>query len=407
MEKLLQKYAALAVETGVNIQENDYLVINSPIECASFARQIAEEAYKQGAKQVIIHWNDEKLTKINLTYSSLETLNEVPDWVRESNLYYAKKGAAFLSISASDPENLKGVDAEKISTAQKAKQLANKEFSDYLMSNKCPWSIVSIPTIGWAKKVFPDAITEDAVTKLWERIFNIVRIDQEDPNAAWKEHLDNLQEKVKFLNEKKFSELHYTNSKGTNLRIQLPKGHIWCGGAEKSQDGREFVANMPTEEVFTLPLKTGVDGIVLSSKPLNHSGNLINNFSITFKGGKIVDFKAEEGYDTLKHLIETDEGSHYLGEVALVPYHSPISDSKVIFYNTLYDENASCHFAIGRAYPCFEDGDKLTNEELIKRGANDSITHVDFMIGTDDLNIIGYTEAGEEIQIFSNGDWAF
>lgn len=407
MEKLLQKYASLAVGTGVNIQKNDYLVINSPIECADFARKMAEEAYKKGAKEVTIHWADEKFTKINLTYASLETLGEVPDWKVQSKLYYAKKGAAFISISASDPENLKGINTEKISTAQKAMQLANKDFSELLMSNKCPWCVVSVPTEGWAKKVFSDLSTEDAVAKLWENIFNIVRIDTENPNEAWKAHIDNLQEKSKFLNDNNFKELHYTNSKGTDLRVQLPERHVWVGGGETCADGRYFVANMPTEEVFTLPLKTGVNGTVFSSKPLNYGGNLIDNFSLTFKDGKVVDFSAEEGYDTLKHLIETDEGSHYLGEVALVPHDSPISNSNIIFFNTLYDENASCHFAIGKAYPCFDDGDKITNEEAVKRGANDSLTHVDFMIGTDDLNIVGYTYSNEKIQVFKDGNWAF
>ncbi|WP_238886321.1 aminopeptidase [Clostridium sp. YIM B02551] len=408
MENLLKKYALLAVKTGVNIKKDQYLVINSPIECAFFARQIAEEAYKLGAKQVIIHWNDEKFARINYTYASIETLEDIPNWIVDSYLSYAKKGAAFLSISASDPENLKGIDANKISASLKARQIALREYSDLLMSNKCPWSIVSIPTTAWAKKVFSNVSEEEAVSKLWEQIFKIVRIDKEDPDKAWDEHLANLDEKMNYLNEKNFKLLHYTNSLGTDLKIELPKDHLWCGGADKMSDGRSFVANMPTEEVFTLPLKTGINGKVVSSMPLNYSGNLINNFSLTFKDGRIVDFEAKEGYETLKHLIETDEGSHYLGEVALVPYDSPISNSGVIFFNTLYDENASCHLAIGKAYPfCLKDSDGLSKEDLIKKGANDSLAHVDFMVGTKDLDIVGITNAGEKIQIFKNGNWAF
>ncbi|MEQ8197973.1 MAG: aminopeptidase [Clostridiaceae bacterium] len=408
MEKLLKKYALLAVKTGVNINSGDILVINSPVECASFARLIAEEAYKQGAKQVVIHYNDEKFSRINFTYASKETLEVVPDWIRDSYLYYAKKGASFISISASDPENLKGIDQEKISVSLKARQLALKEYSELLMSNKCAWSIVSIPTAAWAKKVFPDSSTDEAIERLWEQIFKIVRVDKEDPDAAWHEHLADLNKRLAYLNEKNFKFLHYTNSKGTDLKIELPENHLWCGGADKMPDGRNFVANMPTEEVFTLPLKTGVTGKVFSSMPLNYSGNLINNFSLTFSEGKIVDFSAETGKETLKHLIETDEGSHYLGEVALVPYDSPISNSGITFFNTLYDENASCHLAIGKAYPfCLKDSEGLSKEELLKKGVNESLTHVDFMVGTPDLNISGIKENGEEIQIFKDGNWTF
>lgn len=407
MEKILQKYASLTVGTGANIQENDYVVVRSPIECSDFARQIAEEAYKKGAKNVTIHWSDEKFLKLKLTHSSLEALEEYPDWQVEQTMYYARKGAAFISIAASDPENLKGVDPEKIGVAQKTAQLANKEFSSYLMNNKCPWTIVSVPTVGWAKKVFPDLSIEDAIAKLWENIFKIVRVDQEDPNAAWKKHLSNLKEKTSYLNSTTIKELHYKSANGTDLSIQLPENYAWLGADEKTVDGRYFVANMPTEEVFTLPLKTGVNGVVFSSKPLNYGGTLIDNFSITFKDGKIVDYTAKEGYDALKNIIETDEGSHYLGEVALVPFHSPISDSNIVFYNTLYDENASCHLAIGRAYPCFKDAEEISQEEISRRGANDSLTHVDFMIGTSDLDIVGITENNEKVQIFKNGDWAF
>lgn len=246
-----------------------------------------------------------------------------------------------------------------------------------------------------------------AIKKLWENIFNIVRIDKEDPIKAWEDHLNNLANKVNFLNDQKLTKLYY-KSKDTDLTIELPKGHIWCGGGEYNKNKTYFVANMPTEEVFTLPLKTGVNGIVKSTKPLNYSGNLINNFTLKFENGKVIDFSAEEGYETLKKLIETDDGSCYLGEVALVPFHSPISDSNIVFYNTLFDENASCHLALGEAYPtCIENGDNMTKEELEKAGANNSLTHVDFMIGSSDLSIIGENSKGEKIEIFKNGDWAF
>ena len=405
---LLDKYAKLAVNIGVNVQQDQILVINSPIECADFTRKLVEEAYKKGAKEVVVHWSDEITGKLKYEYSPLEVFENVPEWVRDSRLSYAKKGAAFLSISASDPELLKDVDPKKVSTFRKASSISSREFSEMLMSNQNSWSIVSIPTKGWAKKIFPDVSVEEAVEKLWNEIFKIVRIDKEDPVAAWEEHKNTLKEKMNYLNSKKIKSLHYTNSLGTDLILELPKNHLWLGGAEVNTSGVEFIANMPTEEVFSLPLKTGVNGIVYSSKPLNYAGNLIDNFSLTFKDGKVVDFTAEKGYDTLKHLLDTDEGARHLGEVALVPHDSPISNSGIIFFNTLYDENASCHLALGKAYSvCIKDGENMTDEELAKEGANDSLTHVDFMIGTADLSIVATLENSETIKIFENGNWAF
>lgn len=406
--EILKKYARLSVKTGVNIQKDQTLVVNSPIECAPFTRMVVEEAYLAGAKEVVVHWNDEQTSKLRYVYSPLEVFETLPDWARDSVLFYARNGAAFLSISASDPELLKDVDPSKISTYQKSRSLALKEFNSRLMSNKNSWSIVSIPTAAWSKKVFPNRSVEDAVEKLWEEIFKIVRVDKDDPVEAWNEHKNNLKEKMDYLNSKNLKSLHFKNSLGTNLVLELVENHLWVGGAEYTEDGVEFIANMPTEEVFSMPKKTGVNGIVYSSKPLNYGGNLINNFSITFKDGKVVDFTAETGYDTLKHLIETDEGSHYLGEVALVPYDSPISNSGIVFFNTLYDENASCHLAIGKAYSlCVKNGENLSDEELEAAGANDSLTHVDFMIGTDDLEITGTDFNGNEHPIFQKGNWAF
>ncbi|MGL5615425.1 MAG: aminopeptidase [Sarcina sp.] len=408
MENLLEKYAKLAIQIGVNIQKNQTLVISSPIECAEFTRMLVKEAYLVGAREVVVQWNDELTGKLKFEYSPMEVFETVPQWVKESRLSYAKEGAAFLSISASDPELLKDVDAKKVAASRKASSIASREFSDRLMSNLNPWSIVSIPTKGWAKKVFPDLSIEEAMDKLWEEIFKIVRVDAKNPVEAWEAHKNNLKEKMDYLNDKNLKSLHYTNSLGTDLVLELAPKHLWAGGAEYSQEGTEFIANMPTEEVFSMPLKTGVNGIVYSSKPLNYGGNLIDNFSLTFKDGKVVDFTAEKGADTLNHLLNTDEGARYLGEVALVPYDSPISNSGVIFYNTLYDENASCHLAFGKAYSCcVENGENLSEEELAKEGANDSLTHVDFMIGTKDLNITGLTKSGETVKIFENGNWAF
>lgn len=407
-EDFLRKYAELAVKTGVNIQKGQLLVITSPIECAPFTRLATEIAYEAGAKDVIVQWNDEISTKIKYLKAPEEVFDTIPKWMVDSRLSSAKEGAAFLSISAADPELLKEVDPKRIARYQKTSQLALKEFSERLMSNKNSWAVVSIPTTGWATKVFPNSSAEEAVELLWNEIFKVVRVDSEDPVAAWDIHKNTLSEKMNFLNSKNFKTLHYKNKKGTDLTIELPEGHIWAGGADYTADGVEFIANMPTEEVFTLPKKTGVNGIVYSSKPLNYGGNLIDGFSITFKDGRIVDFTAEKGYDTLKNIVETDEGSHYLGEVALVPFDSPISNSGIIFFNTLYDENASCHLAIGASYPiCIKDGENLSEKELENKGANQSITHIDFMVGTEDLEIVGTTHEGEKLQVFKAGNWAF
>lgn len=406
-KNLLIKYAELSVRVGVNIQKCQTLVINSPIECAEFTRIVAKEAYKAGAKEVHVEWSDEDLTLIKFMNAPEEAFKEFPKWKAEGYEELAKNGAAFLSISASNPELLRDVDPKRIAESNKTRSIALKKYREYIMNSTVAWSIVSIPTKAWSKKVFPNLSEESAIEKLWESIFKIVRVDKDSPINAWNDHLDTLQKKVEFLNEKKFKKLHYI-SKGTDLTIELPEKHIWAGGGEYNSKQTYFVANMPTEEVFTLPLKTGINGKVKSTKPLNYSGNLIDNFTLVFKDGKIIDFSAEKGYETLKKLIETDEGSHYLGEVALVPYDSPISNSNIIFYNTLFDENASCHFALGEAYPiCLEGGSNMNEEELKKSGANISLTHVDFMVGSSDLDITGETRDGEVVHIFKNGNWAF
>lgn len=405
--KLLEKYALLLVKTGINIQKDQTLVINSPIECASFTRIVSRIAYAEGAREVVVSWRDELSTKIKFVNAQDEVFLEYPEWQREFYLSNVRKGAAFLSIPASDPELMKDVNPQRLSTANKAASTAIKEYRDRLMSNKNVWCVASIPTISWAKKVFPELSEDEAMEKLWYSIFKTVRIDTENPVASWETHKTNLKKSVDFLNSNNFKYLQYKNSLGTNLKIELPENHIWLGGSDYTPEGIEFIANIPTEEVYTLPKKTGVNGTVVSSKPLNYNGNLIEKFSLTFKNGRVVDFKAENGYDILKSIIETDEGSYYLGEVALVPYDSPISNSNILFYNTLFDENASCHLALGKAYPvCIKNGENLSNEELVELEVNDSFVHEDFMVGTEDLQIIGITADGKEISVFENGNFA-
>lgn len=404
----IEKYARLLVKTGLNVQKNQILFINSPIECSEFTRTVAEIAYKEGARDVVVNWSDELLAKIKFMNAPEEVFDEFPEWRKELYISNSRKGAAFLSIAASDPELMKDVKPERIMRASKASNNALKEYRERSMSDKVAWCVASVPTAAWAKKVFPELSEEEASEKLWEAIFKTVRVDMEDPVAAWEEHKNNLKKSMDFLNSNKFKYLYYKNSLGTDLKIELPEEHLWLGGSSHTPEGVEFIANMPTEEVFTLPKKTGVNGKVVSSKPFNYNGNLIDKFSLIFKDGRVVDFSAEKGYENLKNLIETDEGSHYLGEVALVPYDSPISKSNMLFYNTLFDENASCHLAIGKAYPvCVENSEKMNGEDLQKLGVNDSLVHEDFMVGTEDLEIVGVTAEGKEILVFKNGNFAF
>jgi aminopeptidase len=402
----LEQYARLIVKTGVNLQKDQTLVIFSPIEVASFTRLVAQCAYDEGAKDVVVRWEDEKLSKIKYLSAPDAALENVPEWQKDFYLSYAREGAAFVNIYAEDPELMKDVDPNRIMKASKAIGTAIREYRERRMNNQNRWVVVSVPTVSWAKKVFPEASETEAVNKLWDVIFKTVRADQDNPVEAWKEHCQNLKKRREYFAENPMKSLHIQNSLGTDLHVDLPEGNIWLGGSEFSPDGVEFVANMPTEELFTVPKKTGVNGKVVSSMPLNHNGSLIENFFLEFKDGKVVNFQAEKGYETLKNIVETDEGSCYLGELALVPYHSPISNLNILFYNTLYDENASCHLAIGKAYPvCIKNGDKMSKEELEAVGVNDSLTHVDFMFGTEDLNITGTSTNGEEVAIFRNGNF--
>lgn len=405
LEQSLDKYAELAVKKGVNVQKGQTLVITAPISAIRFVRTVAEKAYQAGAKHVYFEWSDDTLTLTEFEYAPDEALEEYPDWKAKGFEELAKGGAAFLDIRTPDLDLLNGIDSEKIAAANKAKAQALEPYKDFRMNNHVSWSIIAVPTEEWAEKVFPDLKGEEAVAKLWDTIFQMTRVDQKDPIQAWDEHRDKLNEKAAYLNKKKYRKLHY-QAPGTDLTIEFPKGYEWVSAGSENDEGAAFIPNIPTEEVFTLPLKTGVNGTVSSTKPLNYSGNVIDNLSLTFADGKIIDYQAEKGYDTLKQIIETDEGSHYLGEVALVPNTSPISQSGLIFFNTLFDENASCHLAIGKAYPCFEDVDELSQEDIEQRGSNKSLVHVDFMIGSEELDIDGETEDGKTEPVFKGGNWA-
>jgi aminopeptidase len=406
-EQNLDKYASLAVEVGVNIQPGQTLVVTAPLVAADYVRKVVKRAYEAGAKNVHVEWNDDEITRTKYEMAPSESFKEYPLWRAKGWEEMAADNAAFLSITAANPDLLSGIDPERIQDANKAANTALKEFRNYAMSDKISWSIVAVPSKAWADKVFPSIEEDNRIDTLWNAIFSATRADLEDPVKAWREHTDTLDSKADRLNERKYKILKYT-APGTDLSIELPKEHKWVSAGSHNDAGTLFIANMPTEEVFTAPLKTGVNGTVSSTKPLSYGGNLIENFSITFKEGRIVDYSAEKGYETLKRLIETDEGSHYLGEVALVPHKSPISDTNLIFFNTLFDENASNHLAIGKGYAfCLEGGKTMSREELTEVGLNDSLAHVDFMIGSAEMDIDGVLEDGTTEAIFRAGNWAF
>ncbi|ADP31952.1 thermophilic metalloprotease family protein [Bacillus atrophaeus subsp. globigii] len=405
--KKLSTYALLAVEVGVNVQKGQHVVVNASTEVRDFVRLIVKHAYEKGAKHVTVNWQDDEVSRLKYELAPPEAFDEYPEWEAKGKEALAEKGAAFISVVSSSPDLLKGIESKRIAAFQKAAGKALHTYRQYIQSDKVSWTVIGAASAGWASKVFPGHSEEEAIQLLWEEIFNTTRVNEENPVQAWKEHDQTLHEKVDHLNAKHYSALHY-QAEGTDLTIELPKKHVWAGAGSINENGNEFMANMPTEEVFTLPQKDGVNGTVSSTKPLSYGGNIIDNFTLTFKNGRIVDIKAEKGEDILKELVETDEGSHYLGEVALVPYDSPISKSDILFFNTLFDENASNHLAIGSAYAFnIEGGKQMSREELVKEGLNESITHVDFMIGSKDMSIDGITADGKREPVFRNGNWAF
>ena len=408
MQAKFEEYAKLLVEVGVNIQKGQNLVISCPVDCAWFARLCAKAAYAAGCREVIMNWGDELLGREKYLHAADDVFDSVPEWRVRFSTDYARGGAAFLHIAGSDPEILKGVDQDRLVRSARSSGEAMKEYRQLQMSNAVPWSIGAIPVPSWAKKVFPGVSEEEAVNKLWDAIFTSVRVSGDGTAVQrWKEHLDTLQIRIDKLTDLRLESLHYTNSLGTDLTIRLPEDHIWGGGDGTSKAGIHFIANMPTEEIFTAPLKNGIDGVVYSAMPLVLSGDLVDKFHFVIKEGKIVEVHAEVGEAKLKAETTLDEGASYFGEVALVPYDSPIRNQELLFYNTLFDENAACHLAFGEAYSeCIKGGADMSKEELKAHGLNDSITHVDFMVGTADLSITGKTHDGREVPIFVNGNFA-
>ena len=407
--KKLENYARLAVEMGVNVQENEDVLINVSLEDTRLAELIAKYAYQKGARLVSVNWKSDYLTKLAYTYQTSDTLNEVPDYVVEKSRYQlAEKKSNRISIVGDDPDLLKGLDQKKIAASLRARSQKLKEFTKYTMNDIVSRLVIAQPSKKWAGRIFPDLSEDQAVDKLWDLIFDVCRIDEnrEKTKENRINHVSLLNEKAKYLNDHQFDKVVYKSKNGTKLEVKLPKNHIWMSASSKNAKGDLFLPNIPTEEVFTSPDKNGVNGRLVAVKPLVYNGVIIDKFEFTFKYGLVVDYKAEVGEDTLAEMLKSDEGSKRLGEIALVPYDSPISNSNVLFFNTLFDENASCHFALGKAYPTtVKDADKLDDKDLYKVGLNDSLIHEDFMVGSEDLEIIGYKE-DKSYPIFENGNWA-
>lgn len=406
-ENRLEKYAEVAVRVGLNLQPGQTLWVNAPIHAFRLVRLVTRKAYEAGVKDVHIEWNDDEIRLLKYRLAPDEAFEEYPSWRVHALEKNAESNGAYLLIDSTDPALLEGVDPKRIGAFAKTAGAALSKWREYMMADKFTWSILSAPNPAWAKRVFPDKEEGEAVEALWEEIFRACRIDRDDPIAVWEAHNRKLDEKKNYLNARKYRKLHY-RAPGTELTVALPDGHVWSGGGARNDRGVPFVPNVPTEEVFTSPLREGTSGVVRSSKPLAYHGNIIDRFELRFENGRIVDFQAEQGYEALKEMLGVDEGARYLGEVALVPHDSPISNANLTFFSTLYDENASNHLAVGQAFAfCLENGKTMSPEEWSRAGLNHSRIHVDFMIGSSEMDIDGERADGSLEPVFRKGNWAF
>ena len=407
LQKNFEKYAELILKKGLNIKKGECFTVSVNEDTLPLVRVIAKQAYKMGVKDIIFLFNDDDLTLSKYLYANDAAFDEFPKFKVEYAENYLKAGYHRLALHTANPELLQSVDPKRLDKWESVFAKANKRVQKYTMNNMVKWVVAAAASPAWAKSLFPDLSVEKAVEKLWENIFAATRVNLDDPIAAWSEHDKNLKKYSKFLNKSQFTKLIY-KAPGTDLEVCLVENHIWQGGSGTSKAGATFFANIPTEEIFTMPHAYKVNGVVKATKPLIELGNTIENFSFTLKDGKIVDYTAEKGKDVLKTLLSIDEGASRLGEVALVPHDSPISNTNILFKDTLFDENASCHFAFGAAYSdTVENGEKLSAAEKKKIGMNESMTHVDFMVGGPELSVIGIDKNGKEVQILKNGNWAF
>lgn len=404
---VMQKYARLIARKGINVKKGQEVIVSASLDQPEFVKMVVEECYRAGASKVTVEWSYQPITKLHYRYRSLKTLSTFEKWEIEKLEHKCETLPATIYIESDDPDGLKGIDQTKVSKASQAKYPIIKPYHDK-MDNKYQWCIAAVPGEAWAKKVFPGERTSKAVEKLWNAILYTSRADGDDPVKAWEEHNADLKTRFEYLNSLGIESLHYTASNGTDFTVGLIPDALFMGGSEFTLGGTEFNPNIPSEEVFTSPMKGKVEGVVHATRPLSYRGELIENFSVRFENGKAVEVHAEKGEELLKQMISMDENAAYLGECALVPFDSPIRNSEITFFNTLFDENACCHLAFGRGFEnCIKDFDKYTLEECREKGINDSLIHVDFMIGSEDLNITAHTRGGKDVAIFKDGNWAF
>ena len=405
MNELLKKYASVILKTCLKVEKDQPLFISANYERIDFVRILANVAYEIGVKDIYFDLTDVHLKHDALKKLSFEELKKSQFWNKEKWSEYAKKGAAFVMLASENPGLMKDVDSKLLSDLTIYAYETRKEFDELRDKAMVPWCIAAVPTESWAKQLFPNS--DNALEELWNKIFEICNINEENPEDIWNEKIDILTQRCKKLNEYNFKTLRYENELGTNFTIDLPENHIWESGKSKLVNGKEVLVNFPTEEVFTSPHCDTANGIVYSGKPLAYQDNIIDNFWIKFENGEATNWDAEEGKEVLSNLLTSCKGSNKLGEVALVEYDSSISQSGIVFYETLYDENAACHLAVGAGFPeCIKDGTTTSLEDLEKQGINSCTNHVDFMIGTKDLNITGITKEGKEIPIFKDGNFS-
>lgn len=406
-EERLAKYAEVAVRVGVGLEPGQRLMVQAPVASAPLVRKVAESAYRAGSRLVDVFWNDEAITLARFEHAPKDSFAEFPAWRSEALLAAAERGDALLTVTGSDPDLLRDQDPELVATVMRVAQEHGRPLSQKIMSKATNWSIVAQPVPSWAAKVFPDQAKDDAVGMLWKAVFAACRVDAADPVAAWRAHGEALRARAAYLSAQGYRALRFL-APGTDLTLELPEGHLWHGGGGTSRRGVDFIPNLPTEEVFTLPHREGAEGVVRATKPLAYGGTLIQGLSLTFKEGRVTGLTAEKGEETLRKLLATDEGAARLGEVALVPESSPIARSGLLFYNTLFDENAASHLAVGRAYRfCLGGGAEMDDDAFTAAGGNDSLVHVDFMIGSSEMDVDGVTRDGAKEPLMRAGDWAF
>lgn len=402
---VLQKYAELIVNVGINLRAGQRLMIDAPIDTRDLVRAITAQAYQAGARLVDVMWADEQIKLLRFQNAPRDSFEEYPVWRAKAVEEHLRNGDAYITLLAEDPDLLRGQDARLIGIAMQTSLVHSQPAIELITQNATNWLVVSLPVESWATRIFPELTPADAISRLGEEVARIVRLDQPNPTAAWREHIRQITQRCAYLNQRRYSAIHFRGP-GTDLTVGLPEKHLWEGGSLRANNGIEFVPNMPTEEVFTLPHRDRVDGTVQASLPLSYGGQLIEDFGMTFKDGAVVEFHAGKGEDLLREILESDEGGRHLGEVALVPVSSPVAQSGRLFFNTLFDENAASHIALGRAYQTtLEGGEKISVDEFAAAGGNVSLIHVDFMIGSSAMDVDGLLSDGSAEPLMRQGEW--